>query len=68
MQVRDPVCGKSFDIDRSAGTAEHEGWMYFFCSSECQLRFGMEPARYVETRRRARPAGSAATVTVRGRS
>ena len=68
MQVRDPVCGKSFDIDRSVAAAEHEGWMYFFCSSDCQRRFGIEPARYEETRLRARAAGSTATVTVRGRS
>jgi YHS domain-containing protein len=38
MQVTDPLCGKSFDIDQSVWAAQHEGWMHFFCSSECQRR------------------------------
>ncbi len=58
MQVTDPVCGAKFDIDRSAATAEHEGWMYFFCSSDCQRRFSAQPARYGEPRPRARPSAA----------
>ncbi len=54
MQVTDPVCGRQFEIDRSVAAAEHDGWMYFFCSSDCERRFTSEPARYEEPRLRAR--------------
>lgn len=54
MHVTDPVCGKQFEIDRSVAAAEHKGWMYFFCSSDCERRFTSEPHRYEEPRVRAR--------------
>ena len=44
--VTDPVCGMRIDPDAAAGTAEHEGHRYYFCSGSCQERFLADPARF----------------------
>ncbi|MEO6260407.1 MAG: HAD-IC family P-type ATPase, partial [Thermoanaerobaculia bacterium] len=46
--VKDPVCGMSVDPSRSAGTSEHNGQKYFFCSSGCKTKFDAEPAKYLK--------------------
>ncbi len=62
MDVTDLVCGTQIDIDRSAATIEHGGWVYFFCSPECHRLFAAHPARYSEPKSRAaqqrRPSGA----------
>ena len=44
--VTDPVCGMRIAPDAAAGTAEHHGHRYFFCSDSCRKRFLADPARY----------------------
>ena len=43
----DPVCGMAVEPTSAAGTHEHDGQTYFFCSAHCLERFRAEPARYL---------------------
>lgn len=45
-QVKDPVCGMNVDPQQAAGTAEHQGHTYYFCSPGCKTAFERDPARY----------------------
>ncbi|MDT0167226.1 heavy metal translocating P-type ATPase [Actinotalea sp. AC32] len=47
QKVTDPVCGMSIDPASAAGTAEHEGTTYHFCSHHCAESFRADPTRYV---------------------
>jgi Cu+-exporting ATPase len=44
--VTDPVCGMKIDDAEAAGTAEHEGRTFFFCSEACRDAFVADPASY----------------------
>jgi YHS domain-containing protein len=45
-QVRDPVCGKTFDVANAAAMADYSGWAYFFCSAQCRDAFARSPDRF----------------------
>lgn len=45
--VRDPVCAMDVESESAAGSAEHEGKTYYFCSQSCLDRFREDPQRYV---------------------
>jgi Cu+-exporting ATPase len=45
--AKDPVCGMTVDEKRAAGTSQHKGQTYYFCSPSCKTRFDSEPERYV---------------------
>jgi Cu+-exporting ATPase len=45
-KVIDPVCGMRIDPASAAGTAEHEGTTYYFCSAHCAETFERDPATY----------------------
>jgi Cu+-exporting ATPase len=42
----DPVCGMNVAPQSAAGTSEHSGEMYYFCSSGCKQKFDAEPERF----------------------
>jgi len=42
----DPVCGMDVAVTESTESAEHEGSVFYFCSSGCRARFEAEPDRY----------------------
>lgn len=44
--VTDPVCGMRIEDSEAAGTAEHEGRTYHFCSEACRDAFVADPAAY----------------------
>jgi len=44
----DPVCGMSVTREKAAGTIEHEGREYFFCSNKCLEKFRADPEKYSE--------------------
>ena len=46
MEV-DPVCGMRIDSEEAAGTIEHGGKTYYFCSQTCYDAFKADPASYV---------------------
>ncbi len=50
METRDPVCGMSVDPRSAAGSWEHRGTVFHFCSASCLERFRKEPSRYLAAR------------------
>jgi Cu+-exporting ATPase len=42
----DPVCGMQVDEKSAAGSVEHEGQTYYFCSVSCQRAFEADPDAY----------------------
>src|SRR5204863_2523600 len=42
----DPVCRMAVDPDDAAGTLQHNGVRYHFCSLECVQAFAKNPERY----------------------
>ena len=42
--VHDPVCHMDIDPKGAAGTSEHEGVTYYFCSRGCKMDFDEDPA------------------------
>jgi YHS domain-containing protein len=46
-KAKDPVCKMEVDEEKAAGTSEHQGHKYFFCSASCKKKFDQDPARYV---------------------
>jgi len=57
MDVRDEVCGMSFDSKAAAVTLKFEGRMYYFCSERCRNKFREHPDWYVVTKDSAPPQG-----------
>jgi P-type Cu+ transporter len=45
--VRDPVCGMDVVPATAAGSVEHDGRTYHFCSRHCVEKFRADPARYL---------------------
>jgi Cu+-exporting ATPase len=46
-EVTDPVCGMTILPADAAGTVEHDGHRYHFCSDACLQRFRANPAEFV---------------------
>jgi Cu+-exporting ATPase len=42
--AHDPVCHMDIDPATAAGSSEHEGTTYYFCSRGCKLDFDEDPA------------------------
>jgi YHS domain-containing protein len=42
----DPVCGKTV-ATADAKSAVHDGWVHYFCSSDCRERFEAAPDLYL---------------------
>ena len=45
--MTDPVCGMKVDPSSAAGTHEHKGVKYFFCSTHCLAQFKADPEKYL---------------------
>ena len=45
--VTDPVCGMKVDPQSAAGSFEHGGVKYYFCSKHCLAQFRADPAKYL---------------------
>jgi Cu+-exporting ATPase len=45
--VTDPVCGMRIVQQTAAGSADHNGRTYYFCSRSCVERFRDDPARFL---------------------
>ncbi|MBA2378478.1 MAG: heavy metal translocating P-type ATPase [Blastocatellia bacterium] len=43
----DPVCGMTVQPDTAAGTHEHDGTQYYFCSTDCVSKFAADPDQYL---------------------
>jgi Cu+-exporting ATPase len=47
MMEIDPVCGMEVDPQSAAGSYEHKGTTYHFCSEGCLADFKDDPENYV---------------------
>jgi uncharacterized membrane protein YraQ (UPF0718 family)/YHS domain-containing protein len=45
----DPVCGMQVEVARAPVAAQHEGQQLYFCSDNCQEKFGQSPERFSAT-------------------
>jgi Cu+-exporting ATPase len=43
----DPVCGMEVDPQSAAGSFEHKGTTYYFCSQGCLEDFKEDPEQYL---------------------
>jgi Cu+-exporting ATPase len=59
----DPVCGMTVDPEKAAGSHEHAGVRYFFCSGHCLARFKAEPEKFLAAPEPKEPAAAAAEYT-----
>ncbi len=46
--VRDVVCGMTIDKANAAGSVEHDGNWYYFCSEHCKMKFESAPENYTQ--------------------
>ncbi len=60
---KDPVCGMTVDSASAAGSIEHEGTTYWFCSRHCIERFRADPTRWLAASAAAAPAPRAVEYT-----
>ena len=54
--IKDPVCGMTIQPEKAAGTLEHLGTTYHFCSTHCLEKFHAEPQKYVPQPKAAEPS------------
>jgi Cu+-exporting ATPase len=47
--MKDPVCGMTVVPERAAGSVEHAGIKYYFCSKGCAQKFQADPERFVHS-------------------
>jgi len=52
----DPVCGMTVDAESAAGTVEHNGTTYYFCSPVCVDRFKASPDAFLNSPEIAAPS------------
>lgn len=55
ISVKDPVCGKEFDICDARAYDDYRGWAYFFCSDKCRQKFVTHRDRFSGVEQMARP-------------
>ena len=46
----DPVCGMTVDETSAAGSSQHEGITYYFCSAHCLHKFEASPSAFLQPR------------------
>lgn len=46
----DPVCGMRISRSSAAASAAHLGHPYYFCSTDCQVKFSQNPTAYVHVK------------------
>ena len=51
----DPVCGMTVEPATAAGSAEHEGKTYYFCSQHCVHAFKANPGKYLGAKKPEQP-------------
>jgi P-type Cu+ transporter len=56
--AKDPVCGMAVDPSRAAGSHEHGGRTYHFCSRHCLEKFRTDPDEYLGRDGDARSSGA----------
>ncbi|MGH8690723.1 MAG: heavy metal translocating P-type ATPase [Burkholderiales bacterium] len=57
MKTIDPVCGMTVDPAKAAGSFEHHGTRYYFCSKHCLHAFSADPEKYLSSKTPPAPTG-----------
>ena len=52
----DPICGMNVNVNKELKT-EYQGEYYCFCSAHCQVVFGKNPEKYVDTKKNINTKG-----------
>jgi Cu+-exporting ATPase len=47
----DPVCGMQVDPSGAAGSSQHAGKTYYFCSPGCKAKFDKDPNKFAGSER-----------------
>jgi len=47
--MTDPICGMNVEPDRAAGSYEHNGQTYYFCSQHCLAKFKEDPEKFLKS-------------------
>jgi YHS domain-containing protein len=47
IAMQDPVCGMDVETNTAAGSTEHKGQTYHFCSLTCKEKFDHNPDQYL---------------------
>jgi len=47
--MTDPICGMNVEPDRAAGSYEHKGQTYYFCSQHCLAKFKEDPEKFLKS-------------------
>ena len=63
IPMTDPVCGMKVDPSSAAGTHEHKGVKYSFCSTHCLAQFKADPEKYLAKTAPAQAAPKGAQYT-----
>ncbi|HEY7615762.1 MAG TPA: YHS domain-containing protein, partial [Terriglobales bacterium] len=58
--VKDPVCHMDVDPAKAAGSHQHDGTTYYFCSTHCLNKFRAAPQRYLAPEAAPEPMPAAA--------
>ena len=45
---KDVVCGMQVDPAKAAGSSQHNGKTYYFCSKGCKTKFDANPGQYAK--------------------
>lgn len=44
--AKDPICGMTVDERTAKLKSEHEGNVFYFCSTSCKSKFDKDPHKY----------------------
>src|SRR5437899_1598548 len=50
IKAIDPVCGMQVVPESAAGSLEHQGKKYYFCSKRCVQKFSSDPEKYLSAK------------------
>jgi Cu+-exporting ATPase len=48
IMEKDVVCGMQVDPAKAAGSSQHNGKTYYFCSKGCKTKFDANPGQYAK--------------------
>src|SRR6266481_6820417 len=51
VEFQDPVCGMTVEPESAAGSFEHKGETYYFCSAHCLHKFRKDPESFIRDSR-----------------
>jgi Cu+-exporting ATPase len=62
VTAKDPVCGMSVDLNKTAHRHELDGQTYYFCSGGCRAKFVADPQKYLAPKQAVAKPAPAGTI------